>query len=198
MMRNFLRPRRSLAVAEHGMAATSHPADSLVALDILRAGDNAVDGALAAVAMHGGVDPHMTSPGGDCFALLAAHGRPTIALNGTGRATRGTSLDWFLKRGNAAIPDLSPHGITVPGAVDDWFCLSVGHGRLTLDAVLRPAIRAEEEGLPAVAAELSRRGQTVRIADEPIGGYQGIWMDHARGGLLGASDHREHGMALSY
>ena len=146
MMRDFMRPGRSLAVAEHGMAATSHPAASLAALDILRAGGNAVDAALAAVAMHAVVDPHMTGPGGDCFALLAAEGRPTIALNGSGRAARRASLDWFLERGHAAIPDLSPHGVTVPGAVDAWCRLSADHGRLGLDAVLQPAIRAAGEG----------------------------------------------------
>lgn len=159
MTRDFMRPGRSLAIAEHGMAATSQPAATLAAVDILRAGGNAVDAALAAVAVQGVVDPHMTGVGGDCFALLAAEGRPTVALNGSGRAASGASLDWFLERGHTAIPDLSPHGVTVPGAVDAWCRLSADHGRLGLDAVLQPAIRAAEHGFvvtPRAALDWAR------------------------------------------
>jgi len=50
----------------------------------------------------------------------------------------------------------------------------------------------------AVRDELQRRGHQARFSDEPIGGCQAIRIDHARGVLLGASDHRKDGLALGY
>lgn len=173
-MRDFMIPGRSLAVAENGMAAASHPAATLAALDILRAGGNAVDAAIAAIALQGVVDPHMTGIGGDCFVLYAPSGRAPVALNGSGRAPGGATLDWFLERGHAAIPDDSPHAVTVPGAVDAWCRLSADHGRLGLDRVLRPAIRAAEDGFvvtPRAALDWARYAGRLRTHPGAAGQY---------------------------
>jgi gamma-glutamyltranspeptidase / glutathione hydrolase len=145
--RDFMVPGRSLAVGDCGMAATSHPAATLAAVDILRAGGNAVDAAIAAIAVQGVVDPHMTGIGGDCFAIYApASGGPPIAINGSGRAPAKAELDWFRQRGITEIADDSPLAVTVPGAVDAWCKLNADHGTKSLDEILAPAIRAAEDG----------------------------------------------------
>ncbi len=145
-MRDFMKPGRSAAVAEHGMAATSHPAATLAAVETLKAGGNAVDAALAAVALQGVIDPHMTGIGGDCFALVSRPGHRPVAINGSGRAPAGMSLDVFARAGLTSIPDGSAHAVTIPGAVDAWCKLSAGYGRIGLDRILAPAIEAADEG----------------------------------------------------
>lgn len=144
--RDFMRPGRSLAVGDRGIAASSHPAVTLAAVDMLRSGGNAVDAAIAAIALQGVIDPHMTGIGGDCFAIIAPAAGAPIAINGSGRAPRKAELGWFRQRGIAAIADYSPHAVTVPGAVDAWCRLNADHGAKGLDEVLAPAIRAAEDG----------------------------------------------------
>lgn len=148
-MRNFEQPGRSLVMATGGMAATSHPLATGAAIDVLRRGGSAIDGAIAACAMQCVVEPGSTGIGGDCFALHApAAGGRVHAYNGSGRTPAAAQLEWFLERGFSEIPRHSPHAVTVPGAVDAWVQLNADHGRLPLGDLLQPAIRAARDGYP--------------------------------------------------
>ena len=130
-----------------GVAATSHPTATATAIEVLRAGGNAVDAAVAACALLGVVEPQSTGIGGDCFALYAPGGRvPPLAINGSGRAPMAVSVDGFRERGIDTIGFDSPHAVTVPGALGTWERLLDEHGTMGLDALLQPAIRYAEEG----------------------------------------------------
>ena len=128
--RDYQLPGRSPVHGLTGMAATSHPEATRTALDMLRAGGNAVDAAIAAAAVLNVVEPQSTGIGGDVFALYAPRGQvPPIALNGSGKAPSEATIDYFIERGITSIGFQSPHAVTVPGAVAAWAKLSKDHGR---------------------------------------------------------------------
>lgn len=146
---------RSQVIAQNGMAATSHPLSTQVALDVLKAGGNAIDAAIAANAMEGVVEPHVNGIGGDLFAIVwDAKTKKLYGLNGSGRSPRSLTLAEFKKRGLTHIPSTGPLPISVPGCVDAWFELHKKFGSMPMDKVLEKAVSYARNGFP-VHAELA-------------------------------------------
>ncbi|HTT49563.1 MAG TPA: gamma-glutamyltransferase [Pseudolabrys sp.] len=150
MSRDFQLPGRSPVIACDGMAATSHPLATLAAVDVLRAGGNAADAAVAAVATLCVVEPHMTGIGGDCYWLVSQPGKPLSGYNGSGRSGVKASYETLRAKGLTEIGD-SIHCVTVPGAFDAWEAILKTHGRYSLDRALAPAIKYAEGGFPVAA-----------------------------------------------
>ncbi len=145
--RNFA--TRSEVLATGGMAATSQPLATQAALEILRAGGNAVDAAIAANAVLAVTEPTGCGLGGDLFALVwDAESGKLHGLDGSGRSPRGLTLAHFRELGLTRIPSHGPLPVTVPGCVDGWFTLHARLGELPMAQVLAPAIRYAQEGFP--------------------------------------------------
>jgi gamma-glutamyltranspeptidase/glutathione hydrolase len=156
-MRNLHLPGRSPVYGRKAMCATSHPAASLTAIEVLRAGGNAVDAAIAAAAVLTVVECPMTGIGGDVFAILHKPGQSKpIAFSASGRAPKAATAAWYAKKGIERIETMSVHAVTVPGAVDGWCRLLKDHGSLPLARLLEPAIALAENGFvvaPRVSAD---------------------------------------------
>ncbi|HWZ61324.1 MAG TPA: gamma-glutamyltransferase [Gemmatimonadaceae bacterium] len=140
---------RSAVYAPHGVIATSQPLASAAGLAVLERGGNAVDAAVTAAAVLGLVEPMMTGPGGDVFALVwSAKEHRLVGLNASGRAGSLMTRDEFVRRGRTAVPVDGAESITTPGAVAGWAALLGRYGTITLAEALAPAIRLAEEGFP--------------------------------------------------
>src|SRR5262245_5905741 len=144
---------RSEVIAQHGMAATSQPLATQIAVDVLQAGGSAVDAAIAADAALGLMEPTGSGMGGDLFAIVwDAKTKKLYGLNGSGRAPLGLSFEQLqaelAKQGAKAIPQRGFLPISVPGCVDAWFELHAKFGKLPMKDVLAPAARYAKEGFP--------------------------------------------------
>jgi gamma-glutamyltranspeptidase/glutathione hydrolase len=140
---------RSEVIARQGMACTSQPLATQVALDILKAGGNAVDAAIAANAVLGLVEPTGNGIGGDLFAIVwDAASQQLYGLNGSGRSPRSLTLDYFRENGYEKIPPYGPLPVSVPGCVDGWFELHGRFGSMEMGKILKPAIDYAREGFP--------------------------------------------------
>ena len=143
---------RSEVHAMNGMAATSHPLATQIALDVLKQGGSAVDAAIAANAALGLMEPTGNGIGGDLFAIVwdpktqKLHG-----YNGSGRSPQALQLAWFKEQGLDRIPSFGPLPVTVPGAVDGWFALHERFGKLPMKDLLAPTVRYAREGHPVHA-----------------------------------------------
>ena len=152
---------RSAVYGRNGMAATAHPLASQIAIDILKQGGSALDGAIAANAALGLMEPTGNGIGGDIFLIIwDPETQKLYGYNGSGRAPQGRSLadlktQIAALRERGAMPDdmlgMPQRGslpVTVPGTVDGWFATHARFGKLPMSKILAPTVQYAREGFP--------------------------------------------------
>ncbi len=156
------------------MVAASQPLAAAAGVEILAQGGTAADAAVATAAALNVTEPTSTGLGGDCFALYyEASTRSVTALNGSGRAPAGLTLERLRREGFQGLPPFHPYTITVPGACAGWCDLIERHGRLSLPDILAPAIRLAEGGFPVapLTAVAWQRGAQIQLSTA-LGGQE--------------------------
>ncbi|MGE4276729.1 MAG: gamma-glutamyltransferase family protein [Lawsonibacter sp.] len=147
--------RRTVVYARHGMACTSHPLGAQIGLDVMKAGGNAVD---AAVAMAGAMpllEPTGNGLGSDCFALVwIEREKKLYGLNASGVAPMALSAETVKRQGFDEMPKAGWIPTMVPGAPAGWAELNRRFGAKTLPELFAPAISYAREGCP-VAVNLA-------------------------------------------
>lgn len=142
--------RRSPVASLGGAVATSQPLATQAGVEILRAGGNAADAAVAAAAVLQVTQPCSTGLGGDAFCLFFEAKSGTVhGLNGSGRSPAALDLARVRADGfSDGLPPLHAHTVTVPGAAAAWEDTVKRFGTLSLGRVLEPARRLAENGFP--------------------------------------------------
>lgn len=136
--------------AERGMVCAADASAAESGREILRAGGNAVDAAVAANAVLAVTLPNQCGLGGDLYAVVHRPGESPVGLNASGRAGSGADPGRLRAQGHRQMPVRGDvRSVTVPGCVDGWVALNARQGHLSLREVLEPAHRLAADGFAA-------------------------------------------------
>ena len=148
------------AEGNRGMVSASHPDAAAAGLEILRAGGNAIDAAVAVAFALGVVDPSQTGLGGG--------GGMVVWLRGERRAE---TIDFYARTGSdpawsqvdsvAQQQPINVRSAGVPGTVAGLLEAHARWGRLQRAQLLAPAIRLARDGFP-VSPLLARTAESAR------------------------------------
>lgn len=137
--------RREVVYGRKGMVCTSQSLAAQAGLDIIKAGGNAVDAALATAACMIVLEPTSNGFGSDAFAQVWMDGK-LYGLNASGFSPALLTREALMDKGYEQMPKFGWEPVTVPGAVSGWKKLHDRFGTLSWEKIFEPAIRYAEEG----------------------------------------------------
>src|SRR6202167_5830139 len=137
------------APAQHGMVVSAHDLASRAGVEIMQAGGNAVDAAVATGFALAVVHPAAGNLGGGGFMLVRMADGKTHFLDYREMAPAAATRDMYLDAQGNVIEGASEYGykaIGVPGSVAGMVYAQQKFGKLTLKQVMAPAIKLAREG----------------------------------------------------
>lgn len=142
-------PLAAGAAPRLGAIATAHPLATAAGFEVLEAGGNAFDAAVAVSAALAVVEPSSSGMGGGGFWLLAPADAEPVFVDGRERAPGAAHADLYLDEQGEVDRDLALNGplaAGIPGQAAALAHIAERHGSLPLARSLAPAIRLAREG----------------------------------------------------
>jgi gamma-glutamyltranspeptidase/glutathione hydrolase len=185
--------------------AADHQIASETGLEVLRAGGNAVDAAVAVSFTLSVVRPESCGIGGGGFMLIhlnTPQGPKDIALNYREQAFAKASADYYVNKADDLASTRGGAAVAIPGTVAGLLHAQATYGKLDRAAVLTPAIRAAVTGFRADAHILeSVKGAHALFEKRPdfAARFSDLDRRYLRGGGLKSGElitNPEHAQAL--
>ena len=154
----FYNERKGI-VAKNGMVASAHPEASKVGIEILKAGGNAIDAAVAVQFALAVVHPSAGNLGGGGFLVFRDKEGKSFSVDFREKAPSKAHADMYLDKDRNVIPKSSTLGRLasgVPGSVAGMAEAHAKYGRLPWKQLLQPAIGLAKKGV--VLSEGEARG----------------------------------------
>ncbi|MEC5383484.1 gamma-glutamyltransferase family protein [Aurantimonas sp. C2-6-R+9] len=162
--------RRGAVTAEHYLSTDA-------GAEVLKAGGNAVDAAVAAVLVEGLVNPQMHTIGGECPMLISMAGsNRVISINGNTAAPERATPEAYRKRGFTDVPEEGILAAGVPAAFGALITALTHFGRLPFTQVAAPAIALARDGFPAHAGLIQQEKFGIR---DLAAKFRGEWAGSA-------------------
>ena len=134
---------RPTVMGRRGVVTSAHPLASMAGIEILLAGGNAVDAAVAVGSTLNVVEPFMSSAGGIGLMLISRGGERHV-LDFIGRAPRAADAAGCTEDDLAG----GPKSCATPGNLGGWLAALERFGTMDRARVLAPAIGHAERGVP--------------------------------------------------
>jgi gamma-glutamyltranspeptidase / glutathione hydrolase len=171
MLKDFPYTSQRMPVMAKNTVATSQPLAAQAGLQMLLAGGNAVDAALATAICLTVVEPTSNGIGSDAFCILW-DGKELHGLNASGRSPKLLTPERFA--GRSEMPVDGWDSVNVPGCVSAWVALSEKFGKLPFERLFEPAIKYARDGFlvsPITAASWQSQSQHFKEFPEFAAGF---------------------------
>ncbi len=143
-------------ITEQAMVVSAHPLASLVGVDILQKGGNAVDAAVAVQFALAVVHPSAGNIGGGGFMIIRKADGTVRTLDFREKAPLNAYRDMYLDEAGNAVADMSRQGHLasgVPGSVAGMFAAHDSLGKLSMSELIQPAIDLAVNGFTLTEKE---------------------------------------------